>query len=247
MNVLLTNDDGISAEGINVLYEVFSKYHNVYMIAPDSEQSACSNAFSIRSEVAIKRVSEKKFSLSGFPADCVVVGLNSNIIPRVDIVISGINHGPNLGVDQFFSGTVGGARTAFISGKTGVAISIDSYHEVSEFLSEAANFLLKFVEEMENKINGEQLFFNINYPNVPKEKIKGVKYTYSGKRTYNDKYEVIKDNGEEIILLQSGKIGGLPLEGSDFEVLQNNYISITPLTIDCTDFAYLKNINTVDN
>ncbi|MCU0822334.1 MAG: 5'/3'-nucleotidase SurE, partial [Spirochaetes bacterium] len=129
MRILLTNDDGISAKGINLLYESLSRKHDVYVIAPNEEKSGCSSAITMKSQLKIETLSEKKFAVHGFTADCVNIGLKGNIIPKVDMVVSGINHGPNCGDDIYFSGTVAGARIGYIYGLSSIAISIDSYSE----------------------------------------------------------------------------------------------------------------------
>ena len=197
MKILLTNDDGIQAEGIKALYNAFSTSHDVYLIAPESEKSACSNAITVRSQISIKKVAENQFSVSGYPADCVIIGLSGDFIPEVDLIISGINHGPNVGDDLIFSGTVAGARTASIFGKAAIAISIDSYHRESVYFNEASEFLLGFVDDISDHIMNQAnrivseaegtapspLFYNINYPDLPLESDKGQKIHQSRKKT----------------------------------------------------------------
>ncbi len=233
MNILLTNDDGINAQGINDLFTVLSKKHNVYIFAPHVERSACSNAITIRDELIIKKIDENKYSVSGFPADCVNIGINSEIIPKPDLVISGINHGPNAGDDLHFSGTVAGARTAFIYGINSIAASLDCFHKPSKFFIDNSEFLADFITEAIQK-NSEPFYYNINYPNIPKEQVKGVKYTFVGSRLYKDKFKIRKVNGDFIYQL-NGEIGAIEIEGSDITELANNYISITPLQLDTTD------------
>jgi len=240
MKILLTNDDGIDAEGINSLFEILSVEHETYMIAPDRERSACSNAFTISSELKMRRINSRRYSLSGFPADCVNVGLHSGIIPEADMVISGINHGPNLGDDTFFSGTVAGARSAHIFGKRGIAISMNSYHRPSEYFNEASEFLLNYIRDDISPDPEKPLFININYPDLPMEKIAGVKNTRTGKRLYKDSYACEDRGDDEMILRLQGSIESEFSEGTDISALDEGYISITPLTLDCTDYHYIK-------
>ena len=243
MNILITNDDGIKAKGINILYETLKKDFNVFIIAPDGQRSACSNAITIRSSLTLKKINSYKYSLSGVPADCVGVGLHSDLLPEIDLVVSGINHGPNLGDDIFFSGTVAGARTAYIFGKSGLAVSLNNFENNSPHLKKAAEFTLDFIINHRKKILNEQIFFNINYPDLPSNKIKGVKYTSLGKRIYQDFYQRENLSQKEATFRLTGEVDSVALEGSDATELQNNFISITPLTIDCTDFLYLENMN----
>lgn len=256
MKILLTNDDGIQSDGIRSLYEILSLKHSVYVIAPRSEQSACSNAITVRTELKIKRIKENMFSVSGFPADCVIIGLSGDFIPDVDLVVSGINHGPNVGDDLVFSGTVGAARTGYMFGKSAIAMSINSYHQASRYSDDASRFLLDFIDEY--IIDGSDTkkspdrpkrhhkqgvhFFNINYPDLPVEKIKGKKMTYVGRRIYKDSFNKTQFASDEAVVQMGGYIESLQAAGSDATELENGFISITPLMIDCTDHDSLNNI-----
>ncbi len=237
MKILLTNDDGINAEGIIILGEVLSKYHEIFIIAPDRERSACSNIFTMREELALTKIRDKTFSVNGYPADCVSLGIHSDIIPEIDLVISGINHGPNLGDDVHFSGTVAGARTAFIFGKPGIAFSIDSFHRASLYMPEASEFILRFIAE--NPVSPET-FLNINYPDIPFSKISGIKYTFLSKRYYKDSYIKRETGSNQTMVSLYGTIDTEYKEGSDDYALQNGYISVTPMTTDSTDYKKIK-------
>lgn len=240
MKILLTNDDGIEAEGLQVLSDCLSASHEVYIIAPDRERSACSNIFSMRDEVLVTRYDEKKLSISGYPADCVSIGIHSDIIPEIDLVISGINHGPNLGDDIHFSGTVAGARTAFIFGKPAIAISINSFHTASPFLIDAGNFLKNYITT--DNIN-KKTYLNINYPDLPSAEIKGIKYTQLSKRIYRDNYiQTPKSDPRKLGFKLEGTIETENFPWNDSFALENSYISITPMTIDSTDYQILNKI-----
>jgi len=240
MRILLTNDDGIEAEGLQLLGEALSEEHDVYIIAPDQERSACSNIFTMREEVRVSKRGEKSFSISGYPADCVSLGIHSDLIPEIDLVISGINHGPNLGDDIHFSGTVAGARTAFIFGKPALAVSIDSFHAASPFLIETGNFINNFIK---TETIPKNVYLNINYPNLPYAEIKGVKYTNLSKRIYKDRY--VKSETDDPDQFGMKLYGIIETENSpwnDSYALEKSYISITPMTIDSTDYNFLNKI-----
>jgi len=236
MKILLTNDDGIRAEGLLILKEVLSQNHDVYVIAPDRERSACSNIFTMRDKLTVIKLDSRTFSVNGFPADCVSLALHYNIIPEVDLVISGINHGPNLGDDIHFSGTVAGARTAFIFGKPGIALSIDSFHKASPNMKDTAIFMNNFLKE--NNID-QISFLNINYPDIKASEIKGIKYTFLSKRCYIDSYTKHSETENEIIVSLNGTIETKTMEDSDDDAIKKGYISITPMTIDATDYKRL--------
>ncbi len=238
MKILLTNDDGINADGLIELNNVLSKYHETYIIAPDRERSACSNIFTIRDEIEVKKIDERTFSISGYPADCVSIALHSDIVPDVDLVISGINHGPNLGDDVHFSGTVAGARTAYIFGKPAIAFSINSFHKPSDFFVEASEFINNFINNHKFENN---FFYNINYPDISSDKICGIKYTHLSKRYYRDSYhKKVLENGEGFGVTLQGEIETEKSAGSDSAEMERGFISVTPLAIDSTDYTLLK-------
>ncbi len=241
MNILLTNDDGINAEGINSLFEALSSDHNVYIVAPFEEKSASSNAITIRDNLTLEKIDDRRYALNGFPADCVNVGLNAGIIPGIELVISGINHGPNLGDDVFFSGTVAGARTAFIFGTSGIAVSLDCL-ESSSFFADASRFILSFIGDIRRRSGTVLAFYNINYPDITADEVKGVRYTRLGRRKYSDSFRVVHNDETTQVLQLMGTIDSVAGKGTDIEELRSGYISITPLTLDCTDYEYLKRL-----
>jgi len=241
MNILLTNDDGINAEGINSLFDALSGDHDVYIVAPFEERSASSNAITIRDNLTMERKDERRYALDGFTADCVNVGLNAGIIPGVDLVISGINHGPNLGDDVYFSGTVAGARTAYIFGVSGIAVSLDCLDSSSCF-ADAARFILTFIGDIRRHSGTVLALYNINYPDIPAGEVKGVRYTRLGRRKYNDSYRVVEEGKTTKVLQLLGTIDSVAGDGTDVMELRNGYISVTPLTLDCTDHEYLEHL-----
>jgi 5'-nucleotidase len=243
MNILLTNDDGVHAKGINTLFKILSEKHSVFIIAPSNEKSGSSNAMTFKKNFKIINIAKNIYAIDAFPADCVNMALRGNIIPKADLVISGINHGPNLGEDIYFSGTVGGARVACIYGVPAIAISMNRMGE-SKFFTDASKFLLKYIEKNYLYFNNKCLFLNINYPDLPKNKIQGVKHLSLGKRRYNDSYKMLSNNDKEIdIQFNFGNImGPFKDEISDISELEKGYITITPLTLDCTNYEFLRSI-----
>lgn len=241
MNILLTNDDGIHAEGINALFDVLCQDHRVYMIAPMEERSACSSAITVRSHIKLLIHQENKFAIDGFPADCVNIGLNGNLIPDIDLVISGINHGPNLGDDIYFSGTVAGARSAYIFGVSGIAVSLDCLR-TSDYFREASLFINDYISEFPFPKSRNPVCLNVNYPDLPADQIKGIRYTSMGKREYRDRYRIIHENKTEMSLQLDGTIESRDQDGSDITELRQGYISITPISLDCTDYTLLREI-----
>lgn len=247
MKILITNDDGISAEGIIALYNILALHHDVYVIAPESERSGSSNAFTSNVPLRIKKVSDNQWSLSGYPSDCVILGLQGSIIPEIDCVISGINHGPNIGDDIYFSGTVGAARTACIFGKPAIAVSMNKYHQTSAFFGDASYFISELLEVLKQDNNAgyqdmisEDYFYNVNYPDLPKNHIRGSKIVVCGKRHYiNHFYRTTIEKDSEIINIK-GDLDFFRLSNSDGHELERDYITISPIRRDCTDYSFFN-------
>lgn len=241
MNILLTNDDGIHARGLEALRGALMENHRVYVIAPDGERSACSNAINVRSPLSLRKAGDGIYSCSGYPADCVNIGLHSGLIPPVDLVLSGINHGPNVGADVYFSGTVAAARTAFIFNVTGIAVSLDDHSGRSPHYADAARFALNFIEREET---AGPLFYNINFPDRPLRETAGEMMTFLGRRIYQDSYIITGDAGAECSVRLQGTIDSIEIEGSDITLLERGFITITPLHLDCTDYGLIREMKT---
>lgn len=235
MNIILTNDDGYLAEGINTLFETLSTKHNVFLFAPHEQKSACSNAITIRSQTQVDKIAENRFAVYGFPADCVNIALHWHKVPEIDLVISGINHGPNLGDDIHYSGTVGGARSGYIFGKKAIAVSINSLSNDTYF-QDCSDFIFNYIDNNPFEEENEPYLLNINYPDLPPEKVIGSKVCKLGRRYYKDEYSVISENNDSVVFSMQGTILSQDLEYTDTKEINNGYITITPLTIDSTDF-----------
>lgn len=236
--ILLTNDDGLTSNGMVHLEEELAKYYEVWAIAPDRERSATSHALSIRDSLRLIYVRPRHFMLSGFPADCINISLNTGRFPEFDLVISGINHGVNLGDDVHFSGTVGAARHAALNGIKAIAVSTPIPDHNADF-RRIARFIRTWVEENEGRMK-TGLVYNINYPlensdidmkaPFPEERI-----TSQGKRVYLDEYETMEEGQNYTIYrMKSTVMGRIEEEGSDFHAIENGLVSITPLSLSTT-------------
>ena len=235
MRILITNDDGITAKGINTLFNALSDKHEVYIIAPSQERSACSNAITMMTSLVIKKIDPYHYSVTGYPADCVNIGMHANLIPAPDLILSGINHGPNMGDDIYYSGTVAGARVGRINGKSGIAVSLCENGSDRDF-ENAACFTAEFIMNFRERILRESVFLNINYPIVPSDEIKGVAYTFLDKRRYIDHYTRITGSEAEWEAKLEGIVESEYRSGSDTDMTRKGFISITPLNLDTTDY-----------
>jgi len=242
MLILLTNDDGITAPGIQELRLAFEPMTQVYLVAPDRERSATGHGITMHKPL---RVEKKHFgnktvgyAVSGTPADCVKLALEKLLPERPDLVISGINKGSNLGTDVLYSGTVSAALEAIINGIPSIAISLD--FDVLGNFKTAADFATKLAALMLEQPIPENTLLNVNVPDLEKDEIKGVKVTKLGLRRYINSVEERTDpRGREYYWL-GGDIKDIPEDDSDLYAVSQQYISITPLHYDLTNYSMIQ-------
>lgn len=244
MNILLSNDDGFLAPGINMLRDGLAVFSNVLTIAPDRDRSGASNSLTLDMPLRITSRGEQFYSVNGTPTDCVhlaLTGLYDNVEP--DMVISGINAGANMGDDVIYSGTVAAATEGRNLGLPAMAVSIASFRP-SHFPSavQAVVELLKQLPELSfSKSDSSATILNVNVPDLPWEEIKGFQATRLGKRHKAEPVVRSQDaRGDEIFWV--GPVGeeADAGEGTDFYAIQNGYISVTPIHIDLTQYSALK-------
>ncbi|MBI3395399.1 MAG: 5'/3'-nucleotidase SurE [Spirochaetia bacterium] len=228
MRILLTNDDGLRSNGMLHLEAELSAHFEVWAIAPDRERSATSQAIS-------------NYMVTGFPADCVNVALHWGEFPKFDLVVSGINHGPNLGDDLHYSGTVGAARHAAVHGLRAIAVSTPIKDHAGDFRRVAA-WLRTWIQENASLLK-HGIVYNINYPAEQDRSgpFPKVAYTSHGRRVYKDTYEDLEEGTDYLILhLKETIMGESGGPDTDFAVLSNGQISITPVSIQTTDREELE-------
>ncbi len=232
MVVLLSNDDGFESAGLKALEKAFSRIAKVYVVAPDGERSATSHKITLNHPIRITKVSDQHFITDGSPADCVKAAFLKLIPEKIDLVISGINKGPNMGTDVFYSGTVAVAREGVLNGVPSIAFSMNSF-ELNQNFEKAALYGVEIVETLLPELN-ENTLLNINFPKS--DSFKGFKYTKLGLRVYREKLVEYKDPMGRPYFWIGGELPThSPKKGSDFEAVQNQYVSITPLSLNATD------------
>ncbi|HEX37970.1 MAG TPA: 5'/3'-nucleotidase SurE [Candidatus Cloacimonetes bacterium] len=240
-NILLTNDDGVFAEGISELAKVLRRKYQVTIVAPDRERSAASHSLTIHHPLRIFKIKEDKYAVDGTPTDCVILATHKIIQSKIDLVISGINNGPNMGEDILYSGTVAAAIEAMNLGLPAIAVSMGS-RDKGEF-SEGAEILLRMLDNNLFSILTTDCILNINLPPVPLKEINSVKVTKLGHRVYSDFIKERKDPRGRPYFWIGGQTpkwtGGVE---TDFHAVENNSVSITPITIDMTKYAYFPTI-----
>ncbi|MBP9886728.1 MAG: 5'/3'-nucleotidase SurE [Leptospiraceae bacterium] len=241
MNILISNDDGITSNGIHALKKALSRKHNVFLIAPAKEKSATSQALTIFHRMHVEKLDDTTYTVDGFPTDCVNIGLFGEIFPEIDMVISGINRGVNMGHDVHYSGTVGAARHGAVHNRYSLAVSSGNRIDDYDYRKEAEFIALLIDKKLSSFRKG--VVYNINFPIDYPEDISKIKLTKLGKRTYSDKYEVahIKENVYHYFLALT-ELGYVNSPGSDFESFYRNYVTLTPITLYTTDMEEFKHL-----
>jgi 5'-nucleotidase len=240
MKILIANDDGIQAKGIITLAKTLAKEHEVYVIAPDQERSAAGHALTLHIPLRVQEVKiddsiKKSWSISGTPGDCVKIGIFAILDEKPDLIISGINHGPNLGTDILYSGTVSAAMEGAVLGFPSIAVSLADLGTYCYDFTYAADFVSKFIPRMLEIRYPTKTILNINIPAVEKEKIAGISITKIGTRMYTDSYEKRQDPRGKDYYWMAGEIVDKPVENStDISAIRQNRISITPVTFEMT-------------
>jgi len=242
LKILISNDDGIRSEGIRSLYDALKPLGKVTVIAPDRERSAVGHSLTLDTPLRLEHIKEDWFSVSGTPADCINMGLNHILKKeKPDIIVSGINKGGNLGNDVTYSGTVSAAMEGTLFGIPSIAVSLVSEEDfVFEGAAEFTKKLTKYVYE-----NGlpDDTLLNVNIPNKPLGEIKGIRITKQGKRIYNDTIvEKTDPRNRNYYWIGGNHIRWIIEEGTDYDAVQNDEISITPLHLDMTNYNAYSNL-----
>jgi len=236
--ILLTNDDGIVAEGLKTLEKALKDLAHLVVVAPDQERSAVSHGLTLRTQLHLKEVSADHYVINGTPADCVIFALRHLFVQPPDLVISGINHGANLGDDIMYSGTVAAAREAAHHGVPSIAIS-QAYDDKPIRFKEGAEFARGMVEAiLRNGLSGE-ICLNVN---IPIRKIKGMKITRQGCAEHTPHFNAL-DRAEDYGAVAPSPAAGTQTElMSDHKAIMEHYVSITPLQRDQTDYAAAQSL-----
>lgn len=253
MKILISNDDGIAANGIRCLAEVLAKQHDVYVIAPDRERSAAGHSITIHTPIRVEEVEaynnvKRAWVTTGTPGDCVKIGINAILSQdeQPDLVISGINHGPNLGADILYSGTVSCAMEGAMLGFRSIAVSLASMkYEYDDF-----KFSAKFVSSLIPKLSEfkfpNKSILNINIPALDEEDIAGVAITELGGRIFTNSYEKRIDPRGKVYYWMAGELITEPVDAkTDISAVRNNKISITPVTYEMTNDKTMSDLENV--
>ncbi|MDP2728157.1 MAG: 5'/3'-nucleotidase SurE [Dehalococcoidia bacterium] len=245
MLILVTNDDGIASEGLIKLQEALSSVGEVLVIAPDRDWTGAGHSKSIHKTLRVFKVEmgdgRLAYATDGTPTDCVALGVLGLVGRRPDVVVSGINKGPNLGHDVTYSGTVAAAMEAAISGIPALALSLGG-HDSWNF-DFAAAFAARLLNVALARPIQPGIFFNVNVPALPEESIKGIEITRLGQRIYRDVLMCFKDPDGGLCYRIGGEAPvGLEEDGTDIKALADGKISVTPIHLDLTHHGILSDL-----
>jgi 5'-nucleotidase len=249
MRILISNDDGIEAEGINKLRVSLQEDHELFVVAPDRERSATGHKITMDRPLRVKEriypgSNTVGWAVDGTPADCVKLGLEALLPAPPDLVISGINFGPNLGTDVLYSGTVSAAIEGIINGVPAVAVSLASF-EYGDF-SDAGQFIKELVAKLGGEItkNTKNSLLNIN---IPPCRPRGIKVTRLGQRRYINIFDKRIDPRGKVYFWMGGEPFDLDEKDPDTDVwaVREGYTSITPLHFDFTDHGFISSLKTM--
>ncbi|MBN1503605.1 MAG: 5'/3'-nucleotidase SurE [Candidatus Eisenbacteria bacterium] len=246
MVILVTNDDGVHAAGLSALREALSSVGKVVVIAPDREQSATSHSLTLEHPLRVRHIEESFMSVDGTPTDCVLLAFNGLLQEKPQMVVAGINHGPNLGEDVSYSGTVAAAIEGTLQGAPSVAVSLAG--KAPYDFEAACSFTVKLVRTIEERGMESQALLNVNVPNLPPADVRGVKVTRLGRRVYRDMIVRKTDprgksyywiGGNEPTYMASA-------ENTDFNAVKSRMISVTPMHLDFTDYKKIVEMESWD-
>jgi 5'-nucleotidase len=242
MNILLSNDDGILAPALRALRTEMASLGRVITVAPDRDQSATSHSLTLHRPFRIHRHDVDVYSVDGTPTDCVVCAFYGLLEVRPDLVISGINHGPNMGEDVFYSGTVAAALEGALQGVPAISVSLVT-REITDFREPAA-FVARLARTVMRHGLPRRTLLNVNVPFRPWDAVEGVRVTRLGSRRYRDTLiRKVDPRGRDYYWIGGEDAVWDPLEGTDFQAVHEGYVSVTPLRLDLTDPDGLESVS----
>ena len=238
MQILLSNDDGYFAPGIVSLAEVLAPLGEVTIVAPERDRSGSSNSLTLDRPLTVRRVEKRTYFVNGTPTDCVHLAVTGLLERLPDIVISGINHGANMGDDTIYSGTVAAATEGFLLGIPSIAISLVA--EGGNHFSTAGQVAVDLVRRFSEESFDQPVLLNVNVPDVEPSRLRGWQVTRLGRRHKAE--PVVKSStprGETVYWIGAAGSAQDAGEGTDFHAVAGNLVSITPLQVDLTRYSQM--------
>lgn len=242
MKILISNDDGIDSPGIQALAIAAKQIGEVTVVAPHRERSTAGHSLTLHKPLRINKVAEGQYTTSGTPADCIYLGIREVLAAPPDLILSGINKGANLGTDVHYSGTVAASREGALMNIKSYAFSLvhhKPYNEGVFHFETAAEWAVRVIKATMNVPFPRHTFLNVNFPNVPMDRIKGTQIARQGFRFYTSEVTKRTDpRGKDYYWIGGNYEGFEKSETSDCHAIEEGYVSVTPITIDCTHDAF---------
>ncbi len=241
MRILLSNDDGYFAPGIEHLARALTALGEITVVAPERDRSGASNSLTLDRPLSLRRTANGFYHVNGTPTDCVHLAVTGMLDTLPDMVVSGINHGANMGDDTIYSGTVAAATEGYLLGVPAIAVSLVG--KSGTHFATAAGIAKQLVERFIAQPIRSPVLLNVNVPDVPPEQIRGIKVTRLGRRHKAE--PVVRANtprGETVFWVGAAGEAADAGEGTDFHAVANNFVSVTPLQIDLTHTGQLSMI-----
>ena len=236
MNILLSNDDGYRSPGLRILAKELARHGDVTVVAPDRDRSGASNSLTLDVPIRAERLENGYFRVNGTPTDCVHLAITGLLHKEPDLVVAGINHGPNLGDDVIYSGTVAAATEGRFLGLPAIAVSIDSHQP--RYLETAALVVGRLVAGLRDAEMNPSTILNVNVPDLPAEQIRGLSATRLGHRHKAEPVTQLLDpRGRPMYWIGPAGSEQDAGEGTDFYALRNGFVSVTPIQVDLTRHA----------
>ena len=248
MHILVTNDDGVTAPGLQLLANAVRPFGKVTILAPDHNWSASGHVKTLHKPLRIKKVTladgTKALSSDGAPSDCVALATMGIVPEKIDLVVSGINNGPNLGHDVTYSGTVTAAMEAVITGIPGIAFSFGDHQQNSDHYETAVIAITQIMQTVLRQELDPAMLLNVNIPLLPKDELKGIRITRQGQRVYlHELVERVDPRKRPYYWIGGDAPSGIPDDGTDIGALSEGYVSITPLHLDLTDYPMAQRLS----
>jgi len=240
--ILISNDDGINSEGLHKLHETLKPLGEVIVVAPDRDQSTVSHSLSLYRPLRMEKVADNIYSVDGTPTDCVNLAINGILKDeKLDLLVSGINKGENLGDDITYSGTVSAAMEGNLLGVPSIAISLIGR---DTFNFDTASYFSRLISTyvIDHKIPDDTIL-NVNIPNLSRDEIKGIMVTRQGKRVYGEPIvEKVDPRGKKYYWIGGFELGYVNIDHSDIVAVNEGYVSVTPISLDLTNYSYLEKL-----
>ena len=242
MRILLSNDDGYFAPGLAALAQALMSLAEVTVVAPERDRSGASNSLTLDRPLMLRQAPGGFFYVNGTPTDCVHLAVTGMLDHLPDMVISGINHGANMGDDTIYSGTVAAATEGYLLGIPSIAVSLASHN--AQHFDTAARVVVELVQRIQAQPPAEPMLLNVNVPDRPWEDLEGLAVTRLGKRHKAESVvKTTNPRGQTVYWVGAAGAAQDAGEGTDFHAVASGHVSITPLQMDLTRFSQMDSVS----